>query len=54
MEASHSSYEINTSLAIPEQSVYEILHQSANDYPNRIAVIDGEKQLTYDQLLQAV
>ncbi|WP_027415354.1 long-chain-fatty-acid--CoA ligase [Aneurinibacillus terranovensis] len=37
-------------IEVPTVSLYSFLERSAKDYPNRIAVIDGERTMTYRQL----
>jgi long-chain acyl-CoA synthetase len=39
---------------IPSLSIYELLERTAKAYPAQKAVIDGEKELTYDQLKDLV
>ncbi|MEW9668023.1 long-chain fatty acid--CoA ligase [Ammoniphilus sp. 3BR4] len=41
-------------IEVPPLSLYDLLKQSEQDYPEQIAVIDGEHQLTYSELKHRV
>jgi long-chain acyl-CoA synthetase len=51
-KAWHASYPENvpTALTIPSTTIYHLLERSEKAYPDKIAVIDGDKELTYSQL----
>jgi long-chain acyl-CoA synthetase len=52
----HAFYPENVpvTIDIPSLSIYELLERTAETYPTQIAVIDGEKKLTYYQLKDLV
>ncbi len=41
-------------IELPLMSLYELLKQSEEDYPELTAIIDGDRELTYSQLRNAV
>ncbi|MDM5338552.1 long-chain fatty acid--CoA ligase [Fictibacillus enclensis] len=45
---------VDYSMKIPSLSLYEILEQTAQCYPRRLAVIDGNQEMTYEELKKSV
>ncbi|MDN4522996.1 long-chain-fatty-acid--CoA ligase [Fictibacillus fluitans] len=45
---------VDYSMKIPSLSLYEILEQTAECYPHRLAVIDGIQEVTYVELKESV